>query len=93
MIHSVGMRGAERPEAPVPPLPRGPLASSSPIPSGQRLGIQLSCWPHPAAPASSVTRGQALSPGCLCTGSRSERLSAQVCHRYSCCCREVCYSY
>lgn len=34
MIHSVGMRGAERPEAPVPPLPKGPLASSPPSPPG-----------------------------------------------------------
>lgn len=34
MIHSVGMRGAERPEAPVPPLPKGPLASSPPSPLG-----------------------------------------------------------
>ena len=54
MIHSVGMRGAERPEAPVPPLPKGPLASSSPIPC---LGGPLS----PPGPE------QPLVFACVCT--------------------------
>lgn len=82
MIHSVGMRGAESPEAPVHPRSARAPGLLSPIPSGQGLGIQLPCWPHPAPPASSVTWGQALSPRCLCTGSHLERLSAQVCHHH-----------